>query len=162
CTLLFSTTTIDHAVSAQRHAAITGQLAITSAGAGLPASALADVRATPGVRSAVALTPTTLGPSLGASDDTIPAQILAGGQGGGLQLGVIAGSLAGLHGQTIALGRHRAGAAHAHVGDRVAIMLGDGTRTHATVVAIYKRDLAFGDALLAPELAAGHETSPLL
>ncbi len=41
-------------------------------------------------------------------------------------------------------------------------MLGDGTRTHATVVAIYTRDLAFGDALLAPELAAGHQTTPLL
>ena len=41
-------------------------------------------------------------------------------------------------------------------------MLGDGTRTHATVVAIYTRDLALGDALLAPELAAGHQTTPLL
>ena len=31
-----------------------------------------------------------------------------------------------------------------------------------TVVAIYTRELALGDALLAPELAAGHQTSPLL
>ena len=29
-------------------------------------------------------------------------------------------------------------------------------------MAIYSRDLAFGDALLAPELAAGHTTDPLL
>jgi putative ABC transport system permease protein len=29
-------------------------------------------------------------------------------------------------------------------------------------VAVYTRQLAFGDALLAPELAAGHQTSPLL
>ena len=162
CTLFFSTTTIDHATTQQRHAGLTGQLAITSAGPGLPAAALADARATPGVRSAVALTSTTLGPSLGVSDDTIPAQILTGGQGGGLDAGVIAGSLSALHGDTIALGRHRADAAHARVGDRMAIMLGDGTRTHATVVAIYTRDLAFGDALLAPELAAGHQTTPLL
>jgi FtsX-like permease family len=48
------------------------------------------------------------------------------------------------------------------VGDRIAIMLGDGTAPHATVVAVYTRDLAFGDALLAPELAAGHLTTPLL
>jgi putative ABC transport system permease protein len=41
-------------------------------------------------------------------------------------------------------------------------MLGDGTRTHPIVVAIYTRALAFGDALLAPELAAGHQTTPLL
>jgi putative ABC transport system permease protein len=162
CTLLFSTTTIDHATRQQRHAGLTGQLAITSAGPGLPTAALTDVRATPGVRSAVALAPTTLGPSLGVSDDTIPAQILAGGQGGGLDVGVTAGSLAALRGDAIALGRHRADAAHAHVGDRVAIMLGDGTRTHTTVVAIYSRDLAFGDALLASELASGHQTTPLL
>ena len=58
-----------------------GELAVTSSGPGLPAAALADVRATPGVRSAVALTPTTLGPSLGVSDDVIPAQVLDGGAG---------------------------------------------------------------------------------
>jgi putative ABC transport system permease protein len=161
CTLLFSTTTIEHATSQERHAALTGQLAITSAGSGLPDAALADVRATPGVRSAVALTSTTLGPSLGAGD-TVPAQVVAGGQGGGLDVGLTAGSLGALHGNAIALGRHRADAAHAHVGDRVQVMLGDGTRTGATVVAIYRRDLAFGDALLAPELAAGHQTTPLL
>src|SRR5689334_14766011 len=160
CTLFFSSTTIDHATTQQRQEALTGQLAVTSAEPGLPAAALADTRATQGVRSAVALTSTTLGPSLGA-DDTLPAQVLAGGRGGGLDAGVIAGSLNALHGDAIALGRHRADAAHARIGDRMAIMLGDGTRTNATVVAIYARDLAFGDALLAPELAAGHLTSPL-
>src|SRR3954454_21148084 len=162
CTLLFSSTTIDHAVSKERHAGLSGELAITSSGPGLPRAALSDVRATPGVASAVALTPTTLGPSLGVSDDVMPAQILEGGRGGGLDVGVTAGSLAALPRETIALGRHRAAAAHAKVGDRVAVTLGDGSRTHATVVAIYSRELAFGDALLAPELAAGHQTSPLL
>jgi putative ABC transport system permease protein len=161
CTFYFGFTTIEHATSQQQSAALTGQLAVTGAGPGLPAAALADVRATPGVRSAVALTSTTLGPSLGATN-TLPAQVLTGGQGGGLDVGVIAGSLSALHGDTIALGRHRADAVHAHVGDRVAIMLGDGTAAHATVVAIYARDLAFGDALLSPGLAAGHLTTPLL
>jgi putative ABC transport system permease protein len=162
CTLFFSTTTIEHATTQQRQAGLTGQLALTSAGPGLPVAALADARAMPGVRSAVALTSTTLGPGPGAPDDTTPAQILTGGQGGGLDVGVIAGSLSALHGDAIALGRHRADAVHARVGDRMAIMLGDGTRTRATIVAIYTRDLAFGDALLASELAAGHQTTPLL
>jgi putative ABC transport system permease protein len=162
CTLLFSSTTIDHAVTQQRRAGLTGELAITSAGPGLPTAALADVRAVPGVRSAVALTPTTLGPSLGISDDVIPAQILNGGRGGGLDVAVTAGSLAALHGDSIALGRRRAAAAHAGIGDRVSVMLGDGTRARAKVVAIYDRALGFGDALLSPELAAGHVTSPLL
>src|SRR4051812_6910588 len=162
CTLLFSSTTTDHAVTQQRHAALSGDLALTSTGAGLPAAALDDVRATPGVRSAVALTPTTLGPSLGVSDDNLDAVVLAGGQGGGLDAGVTAGSLTDLHGDAVALGRHRADHVHAHVGDRVPVVLGDGTHTHARVVAIYSRALAFGDALLSPELAAGHQTSPQL
>jgi putative ABC transport system permease protein len=162
CTLLFSSTTIDHAVTQERHAGVGGELAITSAGPGLPAAALADVRAIPGVRSAVALTPTTLGPSLGVSDDVVPAQVLNGGHGGGLDVGVAAGSLTGLRGDTIALGRRRADAADAGIGDRVPVMLGDGTRTRATVAAIYSRSLGFGDALLSPELAAGHQTSPQL
>ncbi len=161
CTLLFSSTTQDHAVTQERKAALSGELAVTGAG-GVPAAALADVSATRGVRSAVAVTPTTLGPSLGVSDDTPSAAILAGGQGGGLDAGVTSGSLADLHGQTIALSRHRADGAHAGVGDRVDVTLGDGVHTHATVVAIYTRSLALGDALLAPELAAGHTTSPLL
>ena len=162
CTLLFSSTTIDHAVTEQRHAGLSGELAVTSTGPGLPGAALADARAVPGVRSAVALTPTTLGPSLGVSDDVVPAQILSGGRGGGLDVGVTAGSLTALHGDTIALGRRRADAAHAGIGYRVPVTLGDGTRTRATVVAIYTRALGFGDALLAPELAAAHQTTPLL
>src|SRR5262249_46614918 len=43
-----------------------------------------------------------------------------------------------------------------------AVVLGDGSHTSATVVATYRRDLAFGDALLAPELAVRHQTTPLL
>jgi putative ABC transport system permease protein len=162
CTLLFSTTTFDHAIGEQRTAGLSGELALSSAGAGLPAAALDAVRATPGVESAVAFTPTTLGPSLGASGDVIPAAVLAGGTGGGFDPGVTAGSLAGLHGDAIALSRRRAGGAHAGVGDRVRVVLGDGTAAHATVAAIYSRDLAFGEVLLSPELAAGHTTTPLL
>ena len=161
CTFLFSSTTIDHATTQQLDAGLTGQLALTDAGPGLPAEALADARATQGVRSAVALTSTTLGPSLG-SGNALPAQILTGGQGGGLDAGVTSGSLSSLHGDTIALGRHAASAVHARIGDRVAVMLGDGTPAQATVVAIYDRDLAFGDALLSPGLAAGHQTTSLL
>jgi putative ABC transport system permease protein len=162
CTLLFSTTTIDHVVQQQRNDGLSADLVVSSAGPGLAPGALADVKATPGVRSATALTPTALGPSLGESDDVVPAQVVTGGVGGGLDVNVTHGSLAALHGEAIALGRHRAHAADARVGDRVAIVLGDGTRAHARVVAIYKRELGFGDTLITPELAAGHMTTPLL
>jgi putative ABC transport system permease protein len=161
-TLLFSSTTIDHAVSSQRDAGLASDLAVSSAGAGLAPSALAAVRATRGVDSAVAITPTTLGPSLGVSDDPISAAVVAGGAGGGLDVDVTSGSLAGLHGAAIALSTQRADAIDARVGARVPVTLGDGTPTHARVVAIFTRALAFGDALVAPELVSGHQTSPLL
>lgn len=159
CTLLFSTTTFDRAITQERDAGLTGDLSIAGP---LPASALEDVRATRGVESAVAVTPTSLGPSLGVGDDTIPAAVLAGGQGGGVDAGVTSGSLADLHGDAIALSERRAGGAGATVGDRVRVTLGDGARTGATVVAIYRRELAFGEALLSPELAGGHLSSPQL
>ncbi|HEY0416249.1 MAG TPA: FtsX-like permease family protein [Gaiellaceae bacterium] len=162
CTLLFSSTTTDHAVKAERTAGLAEDLAVSTGGVGLPPAALKDVRATRGVASAVALTPTELGPGgIGVSDDVTSAQVLDGGAGGGLDVGVVAGSLARLHGAAIALSRTRADGAHAHLGDRVSLMLGDATRTHARVVAIYTRGLGFGDALLAPELAAGHLGNPL-
>src|SRR3954465_11219090 len=133
CTLLFSTTTLDHVVTQQRHQGIAADLVVSGTGAGLPRRTLAGVRATRGVRSAVALSPTTLGPSLGIGDETIPAQILAGGAGGGLDVGVVAGSLSTLRGDAIALGRQRADAAHARVGEHVSVMLGDGTRANPRV-----------------------------
>jgi putative ABC transport system permease protein len=120
------------------------------------------IRATPGVESAIGLAPTSLGPSLGASGDTIPATVVDGGAGGLLDVDVTHGSLAKLHGYAIAISRHRAHFAHAHVGLRVPVVLGDGTKTSATVVAIYNRELALGEALLAPQLVAGHRSTPLL
>jgi len=161
CTLLFSTTTLDHAISQQRHAGVTSDLALSSAGSGLAPSILRAVRATPGVVSAVALTPTALGPSLGVGDDVIPAAIVDG-SGGGLDVGVTDGSLANLHGRAIALSRNRATSIHAKIGERVEVTLGDDTKTHAKVVAIYTRALGFGEALIAPALAAGHQNSPLV
>ena len=161
CTFLFSTTTIDHATTQQMRAGLTGQLVLTGAGPGLPAAALADARATRGVRSAVALTSTTLGPSLGAPAPSPPRSSPKGRAAASTQ--------ASPRGRCVpcTVTRSRsaatvADAAGARIGGRVAIMLGDGTSAHATVVAIYSRDLAFGDALLAPELAAGHQTVPLL
>ena len=161
CTLLFSTTTLDHAISGQRHAGISADLALSSPGGGLAPGILQNVRATSGVDSALALTPTTLGPSLGIGDDTIPAAVVDG-SGGGLDVDVTEGSLSALHGHAIALGRKRANSIHAHVGDRVDVTLGDNTKTTAKVVAVYTRALGFGDALLARGLVAGHQSSPLL
>jgi putative ABC transport system permease protein len=167
--LLFVNTTQDHATSKQTRAALRGDLAVTG---DLTPGALERVRATRGVDSAAALTATSLGPSLGAGYDVLPAQVLdVGGASrsgaaavrpGGIDVGVVAGDVAALRGDAIALSKDRAGHAHAHVGDRVRIALGDGSPATARVVAIYDRQLAFGDAVLSPALAAGHLTEDRL
>ncbi len=51
----------------RRFSSASTPLVLTSAGPGVPPAFLARVRETPGVRSAVALTSTTLGPGLGES-----------------------------------------------------------------------------------------------
>jgi putative ABC transport system permease protein len=171
--LLFVNTTQDHATSRQTRAALRGDLAVTGDGPAtarrdsltardLTAKALARVRATRGVDSAAALTPTSLGPSLGNGYDVLPAQVLDGAPGGGVDVGVVSGDIAGLRGDAIALSKDRAAHAHARVGDRVRIALGDGTPASARVVAIYDRRLAFGDAVLSPALTAGHLTDDRL
>jgi putative ABC transport system permease protein len=171
--LLFVNTTQDHATSRQTRAALRGDLAVTGDGPAtarrdsltardLTAKTLARVRATRGVDSAAALTPTSLGPSLGNGYDVLPAQVLDGAPGGGVDVGVVSGDIAGLRGDAIALSKDRAAHAHARVGDRVRIALGDGTPASARVVAIYDRRLAFGDAVLSPALTAGHLTDDRL
>jgi putative ABC transport system permease protein len=162
--LLFVSTTQDHAASEQTRAAMTGELAVTGP---VAPSALAQVRATKGVESAAALSATSLGPGLGMRDNTLAAQVLdVGPRGdarpGGVDLDVVHGDIADLRGDAVALSAERARAAHARVGDRVALTLGDGTPARPLVVAIYKRQLAFGDAVLSPALAAGHRSDERL
>ena len=163
CTLLFSATTTDHAVTQQRHAGLSGELAITSTGPGLPAAALADVRATPGVRSAVALTPTTLGPSLGVSDDTIPAadpRRRAGRRPRRRRDRRVAGARC-----TATRSRSGAGAPTARTPRSATAWRSCSATGPARTPRSWRSTparSAFGDALLAPELAAGHQTSPLL
>src|SRR5262249_39315405 len=95
-------------------------------------------------------------PSLGDHYDVLPAQVLDAG--GGIDTGVVSGDVADLRGDAIALSKDRAAHAHARVGDRVRVMLGDGASASARVVAIYDRQPTFGDAVLSPALAAGHLT----
>ena len=71
------------------------------------------------------------------------------------------GSLANLRDGTIALAVDRADGAHARVGERVSMLLGDGTRVHPRVVATYERSLGFGEVVMPTAMAAAHRTSPL-
>ncbi|MBQ0847294.1 ABC transporter permease [Streptomyces sp. BH-SS-21] len=132
---------------------------------GVPAGTLADVRRTDGVRAAAPVSDTTVvweyemfgEPEVEAAS----AMILTPAAPDVLDLGVRDGSLAGLTGDTVAVDSEAARSRGAEVGERITLVLGDGSRVSPKVVAVYDRGLGFGPVALSHDLAAGHTTAGL-
>jgi putative ABC transport system permease protein len=162
-TFVFTATTREHATAQQERERVTADLVIQSDGAGVPRSALEEIRRVPGVATAVGTAETSLGPTLG-SNYSFAQAVVADPEGLGrvLDLDVSHGSLARLSARSIALSKSQAQTAHAEVGDRVELVLGDGARRSVSVAAIYARGLGFGDAVLPTALGAAHTTNPML
>ena len=162
-TFVFVATTREHEASKQERERVTADLVLQSEGAGIPRSALAEVRRTRGVTAAVGTAETNLGPSLGSLYSLVQAQVAdTQDLGRVLDLDVTEGSLRELGPRTIALSKAQADEANARAGDRVDVALGDGVHRTVRVAAVYARGLGFGDAVLPTALAKGHLTSPLL
>ncbi|MGW7608977.1 FtsX-like permease family protein [Streptomyces sp. NPDC054766] len=132
---------------------------------GLPDGTLADVRDTTGVRAAAPVSTTTVVWPYKMFGDTETesgsATILTPDASDVLDLDVRAGSLDRLTGATIAVSSDVARSRAAEVGHRVSLVLGDGARVDAEVVAVYARGLGFGTVVLSHDLAAGHTTTGL-
>jgi putative ABC transport system permease protein len=112
------------------------------------------VAATPVVRTSV-LTASTVGDSVDVQRKS--AQGLAGEQTrGALELGVDAGRLTDLSGDTVALSRSEADWLDKKLGDEVTFYFGDGVPAKLRLVATYTHDLAFGDFVLPVALAREH------
>ncbi|OXM64899.1 ABC transporter permease [Amycolatopsis vastitatis] len=110
--------------------------------------------ATPVVRTSV-ITASTLGDSVEVQ--RTPAQGLAAEEAGGaLELGVDAGKLTDLTGDTVALSRSEADWLDKKLGDEVEFYFGDGVPAKLRLVATYTHDLAFGDFVLPVALAREH------
>src|SRR3954468_10702908 len=162
-TLLFSGTTREHATAAQERDRVVADLVVQSDGPGVPRDALTAIRKANGVRAAVGVSPTTLGPGLGSKYTAIQAAAVDGRAAADvLDLDVSKGSLAAVGGHGIALSKAQAAKAHVHVGERVRVTLGDGSHVRTRVVAVYKRGLGFGDVVMSSTLTRGHTTTPLL
>ncbi|RJQ80365.1 FtsX-like permease family protein [Pseudonocardiaceae bacterium YIM PH 21723] len=124
-----------------------------------------EVRAVPGVQSATAvvrtkiLTGTTAEPDMSA----VPAQAVdATDLGSTVDLGLRAGNLADLRGDSIALSQTEATALGWNVGSDMPIRLADGTAKTVKVVAIYSRGLGYGDVTVPLDMLRGHTTSGLV
>jgi putative ABC transport system permease protein len=132
---------------------------------GLPEGTLSAVRDVPGVRAAEPAGTTTVVweyEELGEpAAESASAMILAPDAGDVVDLGVTDGGLDRLTGATIAVSDEAARTRDAGLGKRVRLVLGDGARVDARVVAVYDRGLGFGPVVLSRELAAGHTTTGL-
>jgi putative ABC transport system permease protein len=148
-TLLFAGTTREHATAAQERERVTADLVLQSDAAGIPPSALDEVRHASFVQTAVGTEETTLGPGLGSTYQPVQAAAVdPRGARDVLDLDVRDGSLSRLGDDAIALSKAQAAEAGAEVGEVVRVTLGDGTRVQARVAAIYGRALGFGDVVL--------------
>lgn len=165
CTLLFSGTTQDAETGRQTADRQVADLVVSAPAGGVPEAAVTQVRATPGVAAAVGVSPTaivSLSAGIGSGYTSLAGQMVdAGGAASVLDLDVRSGSLAALHGHSVALSTQQARKARLHVGDHVKVALGDGTHVSLSVVATYARSLGFGEFVLPRELAAPHATDPL-
>lgn len=122
-----------------------------------PGASAAAARQVPGVRAVTEVLRTSVRIDL---EKYAVQAVTPGGLERTMDLGVVAGSLDGLGGTSAAISRTAADRLDAGVGDRLGLVLGDGTPAEVRVVAIYARGLGFGDLTLSRELVAGHVDDP--
>ncbi|MDG4832790.1 ABC transporter permease [Solwaraspora sp. WMMD1047] len=161
-----SQSTLLRATAEDVRAGTVAQFSLAAPGlGGIPDGLLAAVAATPGVRAAAPVNDTTvLWPYRLLGEDEVesgPALVLTPAAVDVLDLGVRAGSLADLAGPTVAVDADTARSRNLSVGDQVHLILGDGTRADARVVASYARGLGFGPVVLSRDLVAGHTSTGL-
>ena len=154
--ILFVPATLGGAAQGQASAGMRAGYLIGSTGPGVPAAAVRDLRAVPGVRAVVEDLQTTIWVG---EDKRSALALTPAGLSQVLDPGVTSGSLGQLGPGTIAMSE--VAAQGRHVGDAVQATLGDGTMARLRLVAVYRRGLGFGDTLLNFGDVAGHVDDPL-
>ncbi|WP_043625843.1 ABC transporter permease [Nonomuraea candida] len=152
-------TTISEARSRQTSAAMRGLVTITAPGlGGIPHGLLDEVRRLTPAAGMVTTTVVTGPLEFGDNPRLMarPALGLGPDAEGLIDLDVVDGGLGGLTGAAVALDE-RAG----RVGERLEVIMGDGARVEARVVATYRRGLGFGPIVVSRDLAAAHTTTGL-
>ncbi|MGA5304700.1 ABC transporter permease [Nucisporomicrobium flavum] len=145
---------LERQIVTQSHDGMLAQHAVISA-AGLPDTALDEVRKVPGVVAATGVRTTALIPD-GASESASVQGVDPGGLDQIMDLEVHSGDLADLHGPAMAVATQQAETHGWKIGDQVRVILGDGSRTDLRVVAIYDRGMGFGDVTVDKKVIAGH------
>lgn len=164
--MVYSQTILAQAVTDQIEEGITADIVIADTGSGgIDSDVLATIRTLPetGTVTAVQDTQILLPYSIFGDPDvtqTTARGISADGITTTLDPDIASGDLTDLTGSTIALDRSTARIISAQVGDDIDVVLGDGTTTTLTVVAVYDRGLGLGGAILPSQMLDGHATAP--
>ncbi|MEU1301032.1 FtsX-like permease family protein [Streptomyces shenzhenensis] len=163
-TYTLTQTTVLAATDADTRDGTLGQYRLSVPGQGTVADGTLDaVRGLPGVRAAAPLGTTTVVwqyEQFGEpATEAASALVLAPDAAGVLDLDVTEGDLSALTGRTVAVSSDAARFRGVARGDRVRLVLGDGTPVDARVAAVYERGLGFGSVVLSRDLAAGHTTT---
>ncbi|MFF5001854.1 FtsX-like permease family protein [Streptomyces phaeochromogenes] len=165
-TYTLAQTTVMSATTQDTRTGTLAQQRLTAPGlGGLPAGTLAAVTKTSGVEAAAPVSDTTVIREYEQFGDPVvesgSAMILTPAASGVLDLDVRDGSLAKLTGDTVAVSTEVAHSPGSGLGDRITLVLGDGTRVSPKVVAVYDRALGFGPLALSHDLAESHTTAGL-
>ena len=165
-TLVFMHTSESHVASEQLRDGITADHVVTSP-SGLPADAAPRAARLPGVDAAVALLHTqVLVPVRGGGETSLQGTATQGVSGSGAQLAKVQdldvrdGSLNRVGPGRIAVDTTLATATRTGLGDRLALLLPDGTKASPEVVAIYGRGLGLPAVTMDRASLDGHVTSP--
>ncbi|MFF4620304.1 FtsX-like permease family protein [Nonomuraea jabiensis] len=151
CTILFVQTTMGHAAQGELSAGVRADHVLG------PGASAAAARQVPGVRAVTEVLRTSVRIDL---EKYAVQAVTPGGLDRTMDLDVVAGSLDGLGDTSAAISRTAAERLDAGLGDRLGLVLGDGTPAEVRVVAIYARGLGFGDLTLSRGLVAGHVDDP--
>ncbi|AQS68555.1 FtsX-like permease family protein [Streptomyces pactum] len=165
-TYTFAQTTVLAATSDDTRTGTLAHYEVSAPGlGGLPPDTLSAVRDVPGVRAAAPVGTTTVVweyEEFGEpAAESASAMVLTPDARDVVDLGVTDGGLDRLTGATVAVSGEAARTRGTGLGERVRLVLGDGARVDARVVALYDRGLGFGPVVLSRDLAAGHTTTGL-
>jgi putative ABC transport system permease protein len=156
CTILFSQSTLGHAVLAQTRAATLADSVLTAPEPGIPSATAASLRTIPGVAGVTEVIHTSaLG--MGLAKYTVTG-VTPENLGQTLDVGVRSGSMNDLRGDAVAVSDRDAGV---RLGGTLRVWLVDGTPVSLRVVATYSRGLGLGDLIVPRDLVAAHVDDPL-
>lgn len=148
-----------HMAAEQRRAGLIAGYVVTATAPGLQPSVTTAIRHTPGVVAATGIVDSTIFTPQGGDTGYTAEGVDAGTLSRTLDLGVTSGSIADLHGSTIAVDTQAAQGLHLHVGDEFRGWFGDGAPAGLRVVAIYTRGLGFTQMTVPRDILIGHTTA---